>query len=270
MADRTAVGSVDELWRFPVKSMQGERLQQAELTDRGLVGDRSYGLIDVATGKAASAKNLQDFPGLLGLKATFVEEPRPGCEPPAVRIELPDGTAVTSDSGDADRVLSAWFKREVTLGRAAPVQATPRRSRSDIEGLLPADSLLDAFPVSLITTSTLFRLCDLQPGSRFDPRRFRMNLVLGTREPGFLENGWVGRALGVGDGLRLGVTMLDPRCVMTTLPQDDLPQDAGILRTLTQHNRHQVADLGRLPCAGVYAVVTTPGTIRVGDRVELG
>jgi uncharacterized protein YcbX len=166
-------------------------------------------------------------------------------------------------------VLSAWFKREVTLGRAAPVPAAPRSSRTDIEGLVPADSLLDAFPVSLITTSTLFRLCDLQPGSRFDPRRFRMNLVLCTREPGFLENGWVGRALGVGDGLRLGVTMLDPRCVMTTLPQDDLPQDAEILRTLTQHNRHQVADLGRLPCAGVYAVVTTPGTIRVGDRVEL-
>jgi uncharacterized protein YcbX len=64
--------------------------------------------------------------------------------------------------------------------------------------------------------------------------------------------------------------MLDPRCVMTTLPQDDLPEDADILRTLTKHNRHQVADLGRLPCAGVYAVVTEPGLVRVGDDAGAG
>ncbi|MCJ7709409.1 MAG: MOSC domain-containing protein, partial [Chloroflexi bacterium] len=270
MANDASVGTVAELWRFPVKSMQGEQLQQAELTDRGLVGDRSYGLIDLATGKAVSAKSVNDFPGLMGFKATFVEEPRDGCEPPPVRIELPDGTLVTSDSGNADGALSAWFKREVTLGRAAPVKPSPRRSRIDIDGLVAADSLLDAFPVSVITTSTLYRLCELQPGSRFDPRRFRMNLVLGTAAPGFLENDWVGRALGVGDAVRLNITMLDPRCVMTTLPQDDLPEDADILRTLTRHNRHQVADLGRLPCAGVYAVVAVPGTIRVGDDVALG
>jgi uncharacterized protein YcbX len=213
---------------------------------------------------------VNEFPGLMGFKATFVEEPRAGREPPPVRIEMPDGSLVTSDSGEADQALSAWFGREVVLGRAAPVRPSPRRSRIDIKGLVEPGSLLDAFPLSLITTSTLRKLCELQPGSRFDPRRFRMNLVLGTGAPGFLENEWVGRALGVGDAVRLDVTMLDPRCVMTTLPQDDLPEDADILRTLTKHNRHQVADLGRLPCAGVYAVVTAPGIIRVGDDLRLG
>jgi uncharacterized protein YcbX len=265
-----SVGAVAELWRFPVKSMQGERLQQAELTDRGLVGDRAYGLIDLATGKAASAKNVHEFPGLMGFRARFVEAPRAGQEAPPVRIEMPDGAAVTSDSGKVNGTLSAWFKREVSLERAAPPKPSPRRSKIAVEGLVPSGSLLDAFPLSLITTSTLYRLCELQPGSRFDPRRFRMNLVLRTGAPGFLENDWVGRNLGVGDEVRLKVTILDPRCVMTTLPQDDLPEDADILRTLTKHNRHQVADLGRLPCAGVYAVVAEPGVIRVGDDARAG
>jgi uncharacterized protein YcbX len=269
MTDSASVGTVAELWRFPVKSMQGERLGQAELTDRGLVGDRAYGLIDLATGKAASGKSLNEFPGLMDFRATFVQEPQAADGPPAVRIEFPDGSVVSSDSAGADRALSAWFKREVKLARAKPVQPSPRRARFNIEGLVAADSLLDAFPVSLITTSTLYRCCELRPGSRFDPRRFRMNLVLKTGAPGFLENGWIGRGLTVGEALRLSVTSLDPRCVMTTLPQDDLPEDPDILRTLMEHNRHQVADLGRLPCAGVYAVVAEPGSVRVGDNIVL-
>jgi len=269
MTDSASVGTVAELWRFPVKSMQGERLQQAELTGRGLVGDRAYGLIDLATGKAASGKSQNEFPGLMGFKARFVGEPQAGDEPPPVRIEFPDGSSVSSDSGEADRALSAWFKREVKLARTRPVQPSPRRSKINIEGLVAADSLFDAFPLSLITTSTLYKCCELQPGSRFDPRRFRMNLVLKTGAPGFLENDWVGRALGVGDTVRLNVTSLDPRCVMTTLPQDDLPEDPDILRTLMQHNRHQVAELGRLPCAGVYAVVAESGSVRLGDGIVL-
>ena len=96
-----------------------------------------------------------------------------------------------------------------------------------------------------------------------------MNLVLETAEPGFPENDWVGRELGIGDALRLGVEMPDPRCVMTTLAQGELPEDADILRTLTRHNRLQAGDWGRLACAGVYATVVAPGTIRAGDPVAL-
>jgi uncharacterized protein YcbX len=94
-----------------------------------------------------------------------------------------------------------------------------------------------------------------------------MNMIVRTEQPGFVENGWVGHQLGLGAGTRINVALLDPRCVMTTLAQDDLAQDTDVLRTLVRHNRMQVGDLGQFPCAGVYAVVAVPGTVRPGDNV---
>src|SRR4028118_315439 len=112
MTRNGAVGAVAGLWRFPVKSMRGERLEQTELTEHGLVGDRAYALIDADTGKVVSAKSTRLFPDLFGCRATFVEPPQPGGEAPPVRIALPDGTSVSSDSGEGDRVLSGYLDRE--------------------------------------------------------------------------------------------------------------------------------------------------------------
>jgi uncharacterized protein YcbX len=294
MATNEIVGSVAGLWRFPVKSMKGERIEQAELTKRGIVGDRAYALIDTDTGKVVSAKSARLFPGLLGCRAAFVESPQSGRDLPPVRITLPDGATVTSDSGDCDRALSECFGRNVTLARTAPEDYTIDQYHPDVEGASPPDqrdkvveqklgsalfaelgmpspvpvgAFFDAFPLTVLTTSTLERLNTLQPQTRFDERRFRMNVIVATTEAGFVENGWVGRELVIGDGVRLSVALPDPRCVMTTLAQDELPQDAGVLRALVQHNRIQVAGLGQYPCAGVYAVIEAEGTIRTGDRV---
>ena len=93
--------------------------------------------------------------------------------------------------------------------------------------------------------------------------------IVHTKEPGFVENEWIGRELAIGDAVRLRVAVPDSRCVMTTLAQDELPNDTGILRALTRHNKIQVGAAGQFPCAGVYAVVKAPGTIRAGDRVTL-
>jgi len=93
-------------------------------------------------------------------------------------------------------------------------------------------------------------------------------VVVRTHGDGFVENEWVGRSLALGDGARLGVALPDPRCVMTTRAQGDLPADLGVLKTLTRHNRIDVAG-GLYPCAGVYAVVEQPGPIRAGDQVTL-
>jgi len=101
MAASEQAGTVVGLWRFPVKSMGGERLEQAELTEHGLVGDRGYALIDVQTGKVVSAKSLTLFPDVLSCQARFVEPPRAGQDVPPVRIVLPDGTSVTSDAGES-------------------------------------------------------------------------------------------------------------------------------------------------------------------------
>jgi uncharacterized protein YcbX len=297
------VGSVAELWRFPVKSMQGEQLQEVTVTERGGLGDRAYALIDTETGKVASAKSVKLFPDLLACRAAFVEPPRAHRDVPPVRIALPNGRSVTSDSRDVGRTLSAYFRRDVRLARVAPDDFTVDMYHPDVEGAdprgyrdtvvaqqlgsalfaalgmespVPVGAFFDVCPLSVMTTSTLARLNELRPQSRFEPRRFRMNIIVSTERPGFVENGWVGHELGLGDGARINVALLTARCVMTTLAQEDLPQDSDVLRTLVQHNRmpigrdlHPARDVGQFPCAGVYAVVAASGTVRTGDHVTL-
>lgn len=296
MTTTAEVGSVVGLWRFPVKSMGGEQLDEASLTTHGLVGDRAFALIDTDTGKVVSAKSVKLFPGLLDCRATFVETPQSARDLPPVRIDFPNGQAVTSDAGDVDRVLSEHFGREVRLARAAPDDFTIDQYHPDIEDIdpaghrntfveqklgsaffaelgmpspVPAGSFFDLFPLSVLTTSTIARLTELQPQCRFDQRRFRMNVIVGAREPGFIENGWTGREVALGHAARIQVALPDPRCVMTTLAQHDLPNDTDILRTLARHNRVQVGDAGVFPCAGVYAVIAAPGIVRTGDAVVL-
>jgi uncharacterized protein YcbX len=296
MAVSAQVGSVTGLWRFPVKSMRGERLDEAHVTEQGLVGDRAYALIDNDTGKVVSAKSVKRFPDLLACRAAFVEPPGADEDLPPVEITLPDGSTVRSEASDVSGVLSAFFQRDVTLARAAPENYTIDQYHPDIEDVdpaghrdtvveqklgaaffaeagipspVPAGSFFDLFPVSVLTTSTLEQLSELQPESRFDERRFRMNVIVDSQEAGFVENDWVSHELSIGDAVRLSVALPDPRCVMTTLAQEDLPKDSDVLRTLTRHNRVQVAGAGRFPCAGVYAVVVAPGTLRTGDEVAL-
>ncbi len=290
----TQAGTVSELWRFPVKSMAGERLEEAELTPTGVLGDRAYALIDAETGKVVSAKSVALFPGMMECRAAFVEPPQPGREAPPVRITLPNGKSVTTTAPSAENDLSAHFGRKVKLARVAPEHFTIDQYHPDVEGVDPAGrrnksveqrlgaaffksaglaspvpegSFFDLFPMSVMTMSTLRRLGELQPQSRFDQRRFRMNLIVETPEKGFVENGWVGKALGVGTEAKLAVARPDARCVMTTLAQGELPKDTEIIRTLTLHNRLEIPGAGRYPCAGVYAVVAAPGRLRVGDPV---
>ena len=296
MTTDSAAGTVTGIWRFPVKSMRGERLQQADLTERGFLGDRAFALLDKQTGRIVSAKSVRRFPNMLACQAVFVEPPRLGHELPPVRITLFDGTTFTSDAGNADRLLSASFKHEVSLVRAAPPDFTIDQYHPDVENSdpsghrdtvvpqklgsalfaelgapspVPEGALFDVFPVSLLTTSTLAQMNLRQPQSRFDERRFRMNVIIGAAAPGFPENEWVGHEVRIGATTRVQVTMPDPRCVMTTLAQEDLPADTGILKALVAHNRLPLADGSLSPCAGAYAAVAAPGAIRTGDRVQL-
>jgi uncharacterized protein YcbX len=289
------VGTIRALWRFPVKSMLGEELGAADLTEGGIVGDRAFAIVDRETGKVASAKHPKLWPDLLACRAGFVEPPRPGDELQPVRIELADGNSVLSDAADVDDVLSRFFGREVELAHAAQNGYTidqyhPDEENYDPDGhrdevveaqlgaaffnerglpsVVPEGSFFDLFPLSVLTTSTLDRLGELEPQSRFDVCRFRMNVIVDTPAGGFVENEWLGRTLAIGDDVQLGVALPDPRCVMPSLPQEDLPRDPNVLKALARHNRIDVA--GSLyPCAGVYAVAAATGTIREGDRVNL-
>jgi MOSC domain-containing protein len=289
------VGTIRALWRFPAKSMLGEELDAADLGEGGIVGDRAYAIRDRETGKVASAKHPKLWPNLLACRAAFVEPPRLGDELPPARIELADGDSVLSDASNVDDVLSRFFGRDVELARAADNGYTidqyhPDEENYDPEGhrdevveaqlgaaffnerglpsAVPEGSFFDLFPFSVLTTSSLDQLGELEPQSRFDVRRFRMNVIVDTPAGGFVENAWLGRTLAIGDDVKLGVALPDPRCVMPSLAQEDLPKDSRILKALAQHNRIDVA--GALyPCAGVYAVAEATGTIRKGDRISL-
>jgi uncharacterized protein YcbX len=126
---------------------------------------------------------------------------------------------------------------------------------------MPLGTFFDLAAVHLLTTATIDRLRELYPQGRFEARRFRPNIVVEPAgEKGFVENAWIGHTLAIGSEVRLSVTGPCPRCVMTTLPQGDLPKDPGILRTAAQHNQVHV---------GVYASVLRGGTIRRGDTVRV-
>jgi len=292
------VGTISAVWRFPVKSMQGESLPNAELTEGGIVGDRAYALTDVETGKVVSAKSAKLFPAMFGCRASFVAPPTAGAENPPVVITLADGTSAGSEDPDCDEVLSRFFGRKVVLSSSAPADFTIDQYHPDIEHADPAGhrdtvveaklgaaffadigapspvsegAFFDLFPLSLLTSSTLRTLSGFAPESRFDARRFRMNLIVDTEAPGFVENNWVGRTVSIEGGARLTIAMPDPRCVMPTLAQgDDLPQDGNVLRTLIRNNRLELEDGARFPCAGVYAVAESGGTIRPGAGVTVG
>ena len=288
----TPVGAIAHLWRFPVKSMQGERIVEASIGESGILGDRAYAIVETETGKVVSAKSVKAYPDLLACRAEFVETPRTGHAVPPARITLPSGATVTSDAANVNAVLSKHFGRAVTLERTAPVDftidvqhadlitgavgpATPAQLGSALFAKLGVASpvregaFFDAFPLSLLTTSTLNALNGLRPQSRFDERRFRMNLIVDAHESGFVENAWLRHTLQIGDSVRVRITMPDPRCVMTTLAQGELPRDVDVLRTLAAHNRIPAGGVEDLPCAGVYARVTAAGTVRAGDPIVL-
>ena len=291
------VGTVAALWRFPVKSMKGEQLHAAEMTERGTVGDRAYAVVDVETGKVASAKHPRKWGWLLECEAEFVEEPVAGAAAPAVRVAFPDGTIVRSDEPGIDDALSSRLGRAVTLTAAAPEHATLEELWPEIDGLAPSEfiehtaiasaedeesvsdilmglaapegTFYDLAVLHVLTTATLRTLAGHYPEGRFDVLRYRPNLLIESDDVGFVENDWPGLTLAIGGDVQVSVSIPTMRCVMTTLAQGDLPRDPELLRTIARHNRIEITGLGEWACAGAYAGVTAPGPVRVGDRVTL-
>ncbi len=274
MPSTTSVGlsSVVSLWRYPVKSMMGEELNAADITQRGLLGDRAYALVDRSNGKVVSAKNPRKWSKLFDFRAALVEPPRSGEKIPPVRITLPNGTMATSGQSDLEQLLSEVLGREVTLATTAPETPSLEEYWPDLDGLahretitdesMPAGTFFDLAVIHVLTTATIDRLRELYPQGRFEVRRFRPNIVVEavSSEKGFVENDWIGHTLAIGKEVRVNITGPCPRCVMTTLPQGDLPRDPGILRAAAQHNQVNV---------GVYANVVRGGMIRRGDPVRL-
>lgn len=229
------VGRVVALWRYPVKSMAGEPLDQAELSWHGLAGDRRWAFI-------RDGKQRSGFPWLTGRERPAMAHYQP-------RFARPDdpnqsATQVRTPSGAELEVVDPALAAE--LGEGVRVIKQDR-------------GVFDTFPLSLITTQTLAAL-GARLGAALDVRRFRPNLVVtATGRARFPEDRWVGGVLRVG-AARLRVDKRDQRCVMVNIDPTTSRRDPAILRAI-------VAD--RASCLGVYGSTVEPGAIAVGDPVIL-
>lgn len=281
------VGVVSSVRRFPVKSMLGEELGSVPVDGRGVVGDRGFAIIDDETGKVVSVKRPKRWARMFELTATTAED--------GVHVSFPEGDRVHIEDPALPRRLSDFLGRPVSVASVPRRGATfdeswvrelkngvdpyfdqPWRDEEDERDLIDGGQFMGRHgtfsnfgAVHLVTTSTVRRLSQLAPGSRFDAHRFRPNLVVETDDDGFLETAWQGRTLVIG-GVALSLSFTVPRCVMTTLEQGDLPADTGVLRAISEHNAVDCLGTGTpYPCVGVYADVAGGGTIATGDPVTI-
>lgn len=237
----TGIGSVAALWRYPVKSLLGEEIEEVGFASRGIPGDRAYAIADGESGQVRNAKRA-GWQDLFSFSARLEGDAAGGES--SLRISTPDGRVIAGDHPGRDRLLSEAFGRGVYLEEAGE------------------DPFFDLGAIHLLTTASLAQLREIYPGGDFDVRRFRPNVVveLGSGETGFVEDGWLGRTLRLGEEVILEVTDPVARCVMTTLAQGDLPKDTKIMSTTYEYNDNRV---------GIYADVVRGGRVRRGDRVEL-
>lgn len=270
MASENA-GMISAVWRYPVKSMMGEVVLSTQISEKGIVGDRVYALMDTETGKVVSAKNPKLWPDMFSFRSRYSQPPSPSTAVP-VNITLPCGTTVSSSDINVNKVLSSTLGRSVELVSAVPDEPTLEEYWPDMEELdhqdtvtdeaMPAGTFYDLAIIHILSIPTLRKLSSLYPKGQFEVRRFRPNLVVNTdtEQTGFIENEWIGKKIAIGKEVVLNITEPCPRCVMTTLPQGDLPRDTGILRTAAQNNNAHV---------GVYAEVVHGGTVNCEDRVTV-
>lgn len=265
-------GVIASIHRYPVKSMMGEELHVTRVGARGVQGDRAYALADVETGKVASAKNPSKWPNLFQFHAAFTVPFNGNGSLPPVQIKFPDGGRVISEDQEVENCLSASLKRPVRLLKVAPKVASLEEYWPDIDDLarrdvvtdepIPSETFFDLGTIHLVTTATLNSLQSFYPEGRFESRRFRPNFVIETAPDAgrFPESDWEGKVLSIGHEVQIKITGPCGRCVMTTLEQDGLPRDIGILKTAAKHNQARV---------GAYASVIRGGVVCKGDTVRI-
>jgi uncharacterized protein YcbX len=284
------VGRIRELWRYPVKSMGGERLDACRLAAGGIAGDRSWAVRDEAAVEIRGGKKL---PMLLGCSARSLCEPEAG-RSVAAEITFPDGGTLRTDSPGVSEKISQLAGRKLTLCPLHPADDLDhyRRGLPDNPDMMaelrqifgrledeplpdlsvfpqelfefssPVGTYFDAFPLHFVTTATLEEMARRAPASIFDTRRFRPNFVIETTQAagsGLVEAGWAGSDLRIGEAT-IRATMPTVRCSMITQPQGDLPKDPGVLRAVVKEAAQNL---------GSYAIVVTEGTVRPGDEVVL-
>ena len=247
------VGTIEQVWRYPVKSFQGELVDSLDLAPGGATGDRTLAVVDPAAGKVLSAKR---YAALLMASARVDGE--------RVVVTLPDASEHAADDPDVHQVLSDWLGREVRLmpppaDGVFPMEMYEGMSDEDtpvFDWPGPPGTWLDLADVHWLTTASLATIAAELPDSQWDVRRFRPTVLIETStSSGFVEEGWTSIEAG---SVASEVFMATPRCTMPSRAQPGLVRDKAIGTTIRDVNGNNL---------GVYASVTQSGTVRVGDVV---
>jgi MOSC domain-containing protein len=287
----SAAGSVAEIWRYPVKSMGGERLDRSAVAEGGLHADRMWAVRDVELDTFTTARR---WPVLLQCSARFVDDPAGRSAAPGdvleVIITFPSGSEVSSSDPTIHDRLSELIGKPARLESLPPLSEkqryrTPQATKADIRRQFsipdgeplpdfsmfpvrklaqlaryatPVGALYDAYPILLMTRASLRALAERSPGSRFDARRFRPNVLIDCDGAEFAEFDWCGGRLRAPD-VTFEPEIPTLRCSIPTRQQADLPADPNVLRTINTHADH---------CLGVYANVGRAGTLAEGEQLE--
>lgn len=247
------VGRVGQLWRYPVKSMQGEQVERLDLAPGGAAGDRMLAVVDPAAGKVLSGKRWAD---LMMAAARLDSE--------GVVVTLPDGREHRAGDPSIHIALSAWLDHEVRL-EAPPVEGVfpmeMHTGMSDESTPIfdwpgPEGTWLDLADVHWLTTASLRAAATLHPEGQWDVRRFRPTALIDADGDDFIEDAWSAVELGT---VRTDVLMPTPRCTMPSRAQPGLARDTKIGTTLRDRHDNNL---------GVYASVTEAGSVTVGDTVS--
>ena len=281
------LGKVDSIFRYPVKSMMGEKIEETCVTPNGVLGDRVWAVRDEVRGGIRGAKKI---PQLMQLSAACIVEPTGyGSDPAAVT--LADGEVIRTDDQNINARLSQALDHRVTIWPIMPKEQLDhyRRGAPDSDDLetelrqvfgrttdeplpdlsifppeileyeSPPGTYFDAFPLLILSKRSLAAMNQRQPASIFDRKRFRPNLLIEDFNSvgDFPEEAWEGFRLKVGSVV-LKAEVVCPRCVVTTHGFEKLPKDPSIMRALVKENN------GNL---GLYASVEEPGKISAGDKI---
>ncbi|MYE06010.1 MAG: MOSC domain-containing protein [Chloroflexi bacterium] len=285
-----SVGTISQLWRYPVKSMAGEQLSAAEIDQNGVAGDRGWAVREV---EADVTRNAREMPKLLQFASAYAESPSFDQRSPAVTITTPDNVQVQSADEDRDQQLSeilgrpvmltplhpaddlAWYARAQMPEGVDPMQALRQLMGMqeddplpDFSGL-PADlqnfstppgTYFDCYPIHIMTTSSLNTLAEAGGGDDVDVRRFRPNVLIDTGgAEGLLEVDWTGKKLRLGEVvIELQTTTV--RCSVPAHAQRDFGSSRAVGRALIENTKQHL---------GSYCNVLEGGTVRLGDAVEL-
>lgn len=247
---------VAQLWRHPVKSFQGEPEAQVVVDREGIRGDRCWGVLDTASGHILTGR--RDPRLLLATARLDRDEPE---------LRLPTGTTCRGLGPDTDAALTGWLGAPVRLVAADTAPAATAEYFADatddssaaIEWTMPLGKFVDSMAVHVLTTASLAAGRAHHPDGDWEPRRFRANVLIEADGEHWLEDSWCGHTIRVGE-VELDVRQPCVRCTMVTRPQPGFERDLDTYRALARNHGGTF---------GVWASVRTPGTIRVGDPVEL-